>query len=483
MIRQGLKIVAMILLSMCYYPVANAAVGDVVASSTSQTWMDMVTCTQSVIQIGRYAEPEKLAYSGWTWFLDGSASKSVTITDSYDEHYDGVTDTVVLTGEGVHEWLHEIVGVHNVRMAISGGPTFEKTYMVNGPSVTIERGTDTTINYGSSCAITSSMEGATIYFTTDGTEPTTASRVYVGPFALNPTVVTTVKAFCVVEGWPRSQTVMKTFQRAPNLELVAAAGSGQVELDTCAGTGALEAKGRERIVWSGLWAADANADVSVTVNNEPFVSGRGEGVEEWIPPSAGTFSFLHTTAGSAETLTATFNVTAKDIALAQVAVDCGDVTYSGSAFTPAIQSVTWGGSALAAGTDYTFAYSDNVDAGIATITLTGIGFFGGTYTTNFTIRPKELTSAMVESVGNVVYTGSPHQPDPTVTDTARGETLVKGTDYTLSWGANTAAGSGSWGSSSRAWRRPAASSRRRRPRSPAASPPGRGSLHRRSQMC
>ena len=38
---------------------------------------------------------------------------------------------------------------------------------------------------------------------------------------------------------------------------------------------------------------------------------------------AGTYTFQHMTDGSDETLTAQFNVAAKDIALAQVDVDCG----------------------------------------------------------------------------------------------------------------------------------------------------------------
>ncbi len=107
--------------------------------------------------------------------------------------------------------------------------------------------------------------------------------------------------------------------------------SAPFRLDTM--EGARIARETEPIAWSGLWAADENADVSVTVNGAPFVSGKGEGVAEWTPPPvAGTYTFQHVTAGSDEVLTAAFNVPAKDIALAQVVVDCNDVTYSGSAF-------------------------------------------------------------------------------------------------------------------------------------------------------
>ena len=158
--RQVLKVIVLMLASVVAFSTAQAAVGDVVASATSQkTWMDMVTCTNAIITIGQNAKPEKLTYSGWTWFLDASPSKTVTITDN---------DVTVgsFTGEGVYEWAPKSPDVHNVKLVISGGPTYEQTYLVEGPKVTIARGTDPTINGGISCAITSSAAGATIYFIT-----------------------------------------------------------------------------------------------------------------------------------------------------------------------------------------------------------------------------------------------------------------------------------------------------------------------------
>ena len=243
-----------------------------------------------------------------------------------------------------------------------------------------------------------------------------------------------------VEG---GETLQRRFFKDYPAEFVVASSSSPISMDTRAGEGTLEAKDSELIHYSSFWTADANATATVTLNGVPFAGGKGEDVAEWVPTVAGTYTFQHTTAGSDETLTATFDVVAKDISLAQVAVDCGDVTYSGSVYTPVIQSATFDGRPLVEGTDYTLAYSGNVNAGIATITLSGINLFNGTYTTNFTIRPKSLTSAMVGNVANVTYTGSAHMPEPTVTDSPRGVTLAMGTDYTLSWGANTLAGSGS----------------------------------------
>ena len=238
------------------------------------------------------------------------------------------------------------------------------------------------------------------------------------------------------------ETLQRRFFKDYPADFVVGSSSAPISMDTRAGEGTLTAKETESIGWSGLWAADANADVSVTVNGEPFVSGKGEGVETWTPTAARTYTFQHATAGSAETLTATFNVEGKDIALANVAVDCRDVTYSGTAFTPPIQSATWDGKALVEGTDFTLSYFDNVNAGTATITLTGTNLYSGTYTTNFTIRPKPLTEGMVEAIGNHPYTGKAQTPKPTVTDAERGVTLSKDVEYTLSYANNTAIGEG-----------------------------------------
>ena len=55
------------------------------------------------------------------------------------------------------------------------------------------------------------------------------------------------------------------------------------------------------------------------------------------------------------------------------------------------------------GFDYQVFYSNNTDAGTATVTLTGINFYNGTYTTN--IGPVSDLSQLVRLAGD----GSPYQ--------------------------------------------------------------------------
>lgn len=59
-------------------------------------------------------------------------------------------------------------------------------------------------------------------------------------------------------------------------------------------------------------------------------------------------------------------------------------TYDGSAKTPTTV-VKYNGATLIKGTDYTVSYSNNTNAGTATVTLTGIGGYTGSVTKDFTI--------------------------------------------------------------------------------------------------
>lgn len=77
-------------------------------------------------------------------------------------------------------------------------------------------------------------------------------------------------------------------------------------------------------------------------------------------------------------------------------------TYNGLPFTPSV-SVYDGAinddNLLHAGVDYTVGFSNNVNAGVATVTVTGAGDYTGTATKTFTINP--ITTTFNETYGNV----------------------------------------------------------------------------------
>lgn len=66
------------------------------------------------------------------------------------------------------------------------------------------------------------------------------------------------------------------------------------------------------------------------------------------------------------------------------------VTYNTKAHTPEV-TVTFNGSKLKAGKDYDVAYTNNINAGTATVTVTGKGNFTGTASKTFTINKAGLT--------------------------------------------------------------------------------------------
>ncbi len=106
--------------------------------------------------------------------------------------------------------------------------------------------------------------------------------------------------------------------------------------------------------------------------------------------SAGTATITATGKGNfTGTKTATFAIAQYNISGATVST-IADQTYTGSAIQPAF-TVTMSGKTLTAGTDYTVAYTNNTNAGTATITLTGKGNFTGTKTVNFAIKPATVT--------------------------------------------------------------------------------------------
>ena len=146
--------------------------------------------------------------------------------------------------------------------------------------------------------------------------------------------------------------------------------------------------------------------------------------------NAGTASYTIKGTGSyAGTLTGTFTINPKSIKASDVTL--GSVaaqTYSGSAKTPTLtikdgtRNVN-----LTKDTDYTLAYTNNTNAGTATITIAGKGNYNNSRTTTFTINAKSLTAAML-TVDSKVYNGSKQTATTSVKD---GTTAIATSNYTL----------------------------------------------------
>ncbi len=113
-------------------------------------------------------------------------------------------------------------------------------------------------------------------------------------------------------------------------------------------------------------------------------------------------------------------------------------TYDGTEKKPTPQ-VSCDGTVLTEGTDYTLTYSDNINAGTATVNVTGVGDYAGRYgEATFTIDAASISGCSISDLASITYTGDEQTPDVTIENS--GTTLTVGTDYTVSYDNNTKAG-------------------------------------------
>lgn len=127
----------------------------------------------------------------------------------------------------------------------------------------------------------------------------------------------------------------------------------------------------------------------------------------------------------------------------------GDVTvtvlgetpvYDGSEKKPAVE-VKYGETTLAAA-DYTVSYSNNVNAGVNTASVTVTSNDNSSYkftaTKNFTIAQAPISGAMIANIPSVTYNTRAHTPEVTVT--FNGSPLEAGKDYDVAYTNNIYAG-------------------------------------------
>ena len=138
----------------------------------------------------------------------------------------------------------------------------------------------------------------------------------------------------------------------------------------------------------------------------------------------------------ANSLGITFN-DLSTISLDQATVKAAAQTYSGKPRKP-VPEVTVNGAALTMDTDFEVSYSNNINAGTAKVTVSGIGKYTGEKTASFVIKPASLAKASISGLTAKTYTGSAQKPAPVVK--LGSVTLKAGTDYTVSYAGNTNAG-------------------------------------------
>lgn len=177
--------------------------------------------------------------------------------------------------------------------------------------------------------------------------------------------------------------------------------------------------------------------VTVKYNNYKFKNGTDYTLSYKNNTKIGTATVTVKGKGKLSgTKSVTFKINAKPIKNAVITYN-NSLTYNGSMLSPAV-TVKYGNATLKKNTDYTVAYSNNVNAGTGTITITGKGIYGGSVKKTFTIKKLGISATAVSGTGNKVYTGSVIKPVPAVK--VGGRTLKNGTDFTVSYKNNTEPG-------------------------------------------
>lgn len=177
--------------------------------------------------------------------------------------------------------------------------------------------------------------------------------------------------------------------------------------------------------------------VTVKYNNYKFKNGTDYTLSYKNNTKIGTATVTVKGKGKLSgTKSVTFKINAKPIKNAVITYN-NSLTYNGSTLSPAV-TVKYGNTTLKKNTDYTVAYSNNVNAGTGTITITGKGIYGGSVKKTFTIKKLGISATAVSGTGNKVYTGSVIKPVPAVK--VGGRTLKNGTDFTVSYKNNTEPG-------------------------------------------
>ena len=114
-------------------------------------------------------------------------------------------------------------------------------------------------------------------------------------------------------------------------------------------------------------------------------------------------------------------------------------TYNGSAQKPSV--TVKDGSATIDASEYTVTYSNNVNAGTATVTITDKE--GGNYTVSgtktFTINPKTVSSPTI-ALATTSYTYDGNAKQPGVSSVKDGSTTIASSEYTVSYSNNVNAG-------------------------------------------
>lgn len=137
-------------------------------------------------------------------------------------------------------------------------------------------------------------------------------------------------------------------------------------------------------------------------------------------------------------VSSTFKINAAPISSAAISVQTTSYVYDGTAKTPNV-TATIGDTVLQAGKNFTLSYSNNIEAGTATVIITGRKNYKGTVKKTFKITPA-AASKIKASLHHTQYTYDGKAKKPNAGVTFGKIVLVKGVDYTIKYTNNVEVG-------------------------------------------
>lgn len=181
-------------------------------------------------------------------------------------------------------------------------------------------------------------------------------------------------------------------------------------------------------------------EVSIKNGKTPLKKGKDYVLEYNNNTEIGKASVTITGMGAySGTKKVTFNITGGSIAQAKITGLKGKMPYTGSAITQDCKlTITINGSTktLKKDTDYTVSYTNNIDAGKATMIFKGINGFDGIQKQSFIIEAFDISSQSdkkceINISKTVPYAKGGSTPKPVIT--FHGTVLYEGVDYVLSY--------------------------------------------------
>ena len=142
-----------------------------------------------------------------------------------------------------------------------------------------------------------------------------------------------------------------------------------------------------------------NVIPSVTVNGRELDYGADFTTDYWNTTDAGTATVVITGTGNYYgTTRVTFQIDPAPLDQSAT-VTIADQPYTGTGITPGFEVRGWNGNVLTAGIDYQYSFSDNINPGTATLTLTGLRNYSGTLVAHFQIVRQEAAGSWQSTGG------------------------------------------------------------------------------------